>query len=861
MISEIQLGQKGVTNLTIDGTGADITVDGGHSTRIFEVLAGINGTINNLVLADGYGWFAPGNNKDGGAVLVDANATLNLTCDKFNVNEAGNENNSASGGAVANLGTLNIVDTSFISNTANANGGAIDNLGVLNISGNNNNFAVNTAGQNGGAIYSDDSDSSSGSGSGSSGGGTSGTGSGGSGGSTSGTGSGGGSGGTSGTGVGGGGGSTSSTSIGSGGGGTSGTGFGWGGGGGVTFTSVGGGVGNTIPTGGASSSSYSGSGRTGIKERVGSNQGAGLYTTAPSLAIPSSAPSGGGAVTLSVGGATFQDNTAQKGNGGAIENSAGGLKVSSSYFYGNSAISGGAIDTSDVTILTNVIFGGTQQGQLNTANGGNGGAVQSALSATLTNVQFIGNQALTNANGQNGNGGAIENATNAVLIVTQSLFQGNTAQGNGGAIENLGSTKIADNGTYSAFLNNLAANNGGAIDSSNGSPTGQLIVQSSTFWGNQAIGGSGGTINTLDDTQVTGTQFGSMQAGDENTAKSSGGAIEANPGADNPDATLYVANCQFARNLALVSGFGGAISTSDDTTVSTTSFLQNRAVFGGAIAYVIANDGDDFQFSSTLLVTSDYFWTNGPRDNGLTGLGGAIYSDVDNNSGTVSVNILASSFEQNGKTAGVPPFPQTLVSNGGGVDIVHKTSGNGSASATLTNDTFYKNFASDHGGGIALQLTNTGTGLNTAQLTSLTVNQNQSGIDSGGLYVDAAQQKVVSVDNNIFDGNSVTAAGYNGPIDVTLAAGTTLNDVGYNLVGLSDTMFNVNNNDIFNNAPGLANALAGNNARPGFTLTLALLAGSPAIGTGDPNLAGTIDGRGRTRQAKVSIGAYDPNAL
>lgn len=238
-------------------------------------------------------------------------------------------------------------------------------------------------------------------------------------------------------------------------------------------------------------------------------------------------------------------------------------------------------------------------------------------------------------------------------------------------------------------------------------------------------------------------------------------------------------------------------------------------------------------------------------------MGGYVYSEIA--SGTLTTTITNSTFTANGLIIG--GFRNGETGAGGGVSIQQITSGTASATATLTNNTFFKNIADSDGGGIALFLTNTGTSTNTAALTSLTVNQNQAGTDSGGLYVSAAQNGVVSVDNCILSGNTVTAVGYKGPVDVTLTNNAALNDKGYNLVGTSNAMFTAKTDPPKNDNPGLENGLGTNNAKPGYPQTLAVQVGSPALGTGDPNLAGTIDERGLTRQPnKVSIGAEDPNA-
>jgi predicted outer membrane repeat protein len=143
--NQISLGQNGATNVSIlgqdkDGNALTVTIDGGRTTRLFEVLPGISATINNLALINGYIWFS-GNNANGAAALVDQNAQLNLSGDTFSGNEASSESLQASGGAIANLGTVLISgNTSFANNSAQLNGGAIENLGVVSITGSSNKF-------------------------------------------------------------------------------------------------------------------------------------------------------------------------------------------------------------------------------------------------------------------------------------------------------------------------------------------------------------------------------------------------------------------------------------------------------------------------------------------------------------------------------------------------------------------------------------------------------------------------------------------------------------------------------------------------------------------------------------------------
>ncbi len=76
----------------------------------------------------------------------------NLTCLIESLTIAyGNSTGLGSGGAIRNLGSLNLIDCSFQNNTSGSSGGAIYNGGTLNAS--NCSFYNNTASASGGAIY------------------------------------------------------------------------------------------------------------------------------------------------------------------------------------------------------------------------------------------------------------------------------------------------------------------------------------------------------------------------------------------------------------------------------------------------------------------------------------------------------------------------------------------------------------------------------------------------------------------------------------------------------------------------------------------------------------------------------------
>jgi hypothetical protein len=133
-------------DLTIDGTGQNITLSGGNNTRLFQIDSG-NITINYLTLIDG-------KSEDGGAIQVNSGANLSLNdCTLFNNQNIGN---SHQGGALfINTGAVVEINRCLIdSNKANGNpghGGGIFNQGQLTL--NNSTLTNNDANKGGGGLY------------------------------------------------------------------------------------------------------------------------------------------------------------------------------------------------------------------------------------------------------------------------------------------------------------------------------------------------------------------------------------------------------------------------------------------------------------------------------------------------------------------------------------------------------------------------------------------------------------------------------------------------------------------------------------------------------------------------------------
>jgi hypothetical protein len=165
----------------------------------------------------------------------------------------------------------------------------------------------------------------------------------------------------------------------------------------------------------------------------------------------------------------------------------------------------------------------------------------------------------------------------------------------------------------------------------------------------------------------------------------------------------------------------------------------------------------------------------------------------------------------------------------------------------ITNCTISDNSADDGGAGIRYFF-------GSVEVTSSTITGNAAGAMSsaeggGGILVSAGGDHRVLLRNTIVAGNSSASTGPDVQGDVF--------SFGYNLIGQPD-----------NSTGWLATDRTGTSANPidprlgplqdngGPTPTHAVLAGSPAIGTGDPALRSTLDQRGAQRNAgSPTIGA------
>jgi len=387
-----------------------------------------------------------------------------------------------------------------------------------------------------------------------------------------------------------------------------------------------------------------------------------------------------GGNTLTVENSTFTSNTADDGNGGAIDNADNGsstLDVSDSTFTYNVADqqNGGAIDSGD--------------------NGGDG-------SLMVTGSTFENNQANANeidSNGLNnlehtnyGDGGAIDigdEGGTGTLGVTTSTLEDNQAYNNGGAIDegDYGGSVTATLDTTNVVDNQSGAD-GGAIDSGDGengvdAGSGDLMVTNSTLNGNVAYN-CGGAIDSGDGgATISGTDVSTLGVTDstlsyDTTTTGAGGAINSGDGR-NTDDTLTVSGSNFEGDQG--GDYGGAIANADDygqggATISDSTFSldnsNNNGEAGGAISNATYNgEGDMEVFDST-------FDQNG--NNGT--VGGAIANDVGGFSDDGDLLISGSTFDNNSAYAGgaiANAFQASGSSDQGGVEVIDSTLENNSA--------------------------------------------------------------------------------------------------------------------------------------------------------------------------------------
>ena len=170
----LSLGELVVSqSVTIESVPARTpTISGGGISRVFEISAGANVTLDNLNIIDGNGLAdnpsgSAADDGEGGAILNFGTLTVDsstlsgnsaglgggaiLSFSTLTINSSTLSGNSAGvGGGIYNLGTLAVSGSTFQNNQAFGFGGGLYNVGHMKVQ--DSGFTANSAGFTGGAV-------------------------------------------------------------------------------------------------------------------------------------------------------------------------------------------------------------------------------------------------------------------------------------------------------------------------------------------------------------------------------------------------------------------------------------------------------------------------------------------------------------------------------------------------------------------------------------------------------------------------------------------------------------------------------------------------------------------------------------
>jgi hypothetical protein len=338
----------------------------------------------------------------------------------------------------------------------------------------------------------------------------------------------------------------------------------------------------------------------------------------------------------------------------------------------------------------------------------------------------------------------------------------------------------------------------------------------------------------------------------ENNAAGSGGAF----GGIATD--LFIYNSQFSNNSAadnasggIVRGYGGAIALdgvdknfelgdNERVYVCGSQFENNSAIRGGGAIDIVVSDNYG---TKTIVEKSSFFDNIVTGLNGEYGQGGAIYlveDDRAGGSGEDNIEIFDSTFHGN-----------EALRQGGAVWFT--ILGHGAVSnSTFEANTTTTSFPVGQGGAMAI-------GGNVVNITNSTFANNHATFQGGAIHGGSSNNQI-TLKNTIFLNNTLNlfATGQYDPRWQGFHTNRTMLDGGQNIqfprlkpVYNNDVNNLITENPIFEH-PLLAD-LADNG---GPTLTMALLAGSPAINAGANGCPAT-DQRGESREGQCDIGAYE----
>ena len=507
------------------------------------------------------------------------------------------------------------------------------------------------------------------------------------------------------------------------------------------------------------------------------------------------------------------------------------------------------------TITTNITLDGG--GFLTLSGGGTMRIFRIATNTHLTLQNMtLRDGSVTGTTSDTGAGGAIYN-DGGTLTVSGVTFNNNSAVGGSG-----GTSGSADGGAVYSIGGNLTVQNSTFTDNTATSP----------IKGDANTGAHGGAISTLNTSvAIIATTF--YRNVISNTGTTDAASDDRGAAVTCQGGTAYINGSTFTENGGNVSGIsdGGAVALRDITTpvvLEHNTFARNtaRGGYGGAV----------YALNAQLNISSSNFTDNSVvAPHSFIGNGGAIYINTARQQLHINLTIDDSTFTGNsavssgavdlaGDGNSITVRNSTFAANtayNGGVEMLH-----GGNTAFFENSTFVNNNTNlnDGGGGGALIITgmakihnSTFIGNNahfggaieiyggTLNLANSTLSGNNA--QSGTALFNASGTLTVS--NVLVGGNTQVS----NCISDTRYSGAFI-DAGHNIS--SDNSCGFSNSSSFSNTdPKLdPNGLADNG---GTTQTIALLAGSSAIDSGDSAACPATDQRGYTRNGACDIGAFE----
>jgi hypothetical protein len=314
-------------------------------------------------------------------------------------------------------------------------------------------------------------------------------------------------------------------------------------------------------------------------------------------------------------------------------------------------------------------------------------------------------------------------------------------------------------------------------------------------------------------------------------------------------AAINIINSQITGNTTNFTGggIGGSVDATDNGTgvlnVTNTTISGNSAGSNGGGVGVTVNTFPGFLSSSpSTLATAKVTMTNSTVEgNNSNNDGGGLWftlGNAFNPQGTMAVSVTASTIDGN-----------TATSQGGGLLARETGTATSTANVTVTNSTLFGNSAFAGAG-----IDNFATGPDSTagiSLLSDTVAFNQATSFAGGIVANGDH---FSIRSSIVADNIAGFFPTIGDVNGTFTSG------GHNLIGEIDPGFasGFDGTDLTGTPANPIDPMFGNFGNNGGpTQTLALQAGSPAIGNGDPNGPPT-DQRGVFRSPTApSIGAFE----